>query len=95
MKECSLLLSNIFLQDEVENKWDWSLDPGKGYSVRGAYNLLSSMVQNDRSIYYDYVWNKAASLKVSLLLWKLRLNHLPKHRRYSTCFRHFLEWLWS
>jgi len=41
MGECSLLLSNIFLRDGVEDKWDKSLVLGKGYSVQGAYHLLS------------------------------------------------------
>jgi hypothetical protein len=83
------------LQDGVKDKWDWSLDPGKGYSVRGAYNLLSSVVQNDRLIYYDYVWNNATSFEGLIASVEAPIKSPTKQRRYSACFRPFLEWLWS
>jgi hypothetical protein len=53
------------------------LDPSKGYSIRGAYHLLSSAVQTGRLEYCDTVRHKAAPLKVSLLTWWLLLNRLP------------------
>jgi len=30
---CHQLLLNIFLQDGVEDTWDWRIDPGKGHTV--------------------------------------------------------------
>jgi len=61
----------------VDDKWDWSLDLNKGYSVLVAYHLFSSIMQSDRWDHYATVWNKIVSLKVLLLVWKMLLNRLP------------------
>ncbi len=60
MGEYCLLLSNIVLQDGLEDKWDWSVDlyPGKGYFVRASYDSIYFVVQFKRSVYCDTVWNK-------------------------------------
>jgi len=44
-----------FLQDGLEDTWDWNLDPGKGYTVQGAYELLSYAMQIDKTVFYNIV----------------------------------------
>ena len=77
VRECSLLLHNIVLQDSVHDTWRWLSEPIHGYTVRGAYCFLTTtgnMV--DRSL-VDDVWNKHVPLKVSLLVWRLLRNRIP------------------
>ncbi|GAU42130.1 hypothetical protein TSUD_351040 [Trifolium subterraneum] len=40
--ECQTLLLDIILQAHTPYMWIWHLDPVRGYSVRGAYQLLTS-----------------------------------------------------
>nr|ABN05773.1 hypothetical protein MtrDRAFT_AC148815g37v2 [Medicago truncatula] len=40
VRECSGLLHNIVLQENIHDAWRWLLDPIQGYSVRGAYRFL-------------------------------------------------------
>jgi len=42
MREYSLLLHNIVLQDTVLDSWRWLLDPIHGYTVRGAYRFITT-----------------------------------------------------
>ncbi|MCI86725.1 hypothetical protein A2U01_0108006, partial [Trifolium medium] len=36
------LLLNLSLQAQSSDRWQWQPDPEKGYSVRVAYQLLTS-----------------------------------------------------
>jgi len=36
VQECTLLLHNIVLQENIQDIWKWLLDPVQGYSVRGT-----------------------------------------------------------
>ena len=77
VRECSLLLHNIILQDTGSDKWRWLLDPIHGYTVKEAYSFLTitgDMV--DRSN-VDDVWHKHIPSKVSLLVWRLFRNRIP------------------
>jgi len=77
VRECSLLLHNIVLQDSVHDTWRWALDPIPGYTVRGAYRFITTtgdMV--DRSL-VDDVWHRHVPSKVSLLVWRLLRDRLP------------------
>ncbi|MCH91367.1 receptor-like kinase, partial [Trifolium medium] len=40
--ECRVLLHDIILQTHFSDKWQWQLDPVRGYSVRGVYRLLTT-----------------------------------------------------
>ncbi|MCI63096.1 hypothetical protein A2U01_0084353, partial [Trifolium medium] len=40
--ECQVLLNNFLLQAQSPDLWQWQLDPVSGYSVRGAYQILTS-----------------------------------------------------
>ncbi|MCI90121.1 hypothetical protein A2U01_0111412, partial [Trifolium medium] len=41
--ECWGLLLDIILQPNISDQWLWRHDVGGGYSVRGAYHLLTTM----------------------------------------------------
>ncbi|MCI67131.1 hypothetical protein A2U01_0088389, partial [Trifolium medium] len=41
--ECQALLHDFFLQAHSLDLWQWRPDPVSGYSVRGAYQLLTSI----------------------------------------------------
>jgi len=58
MRECSVLVHNVVLQDNVSDTWRWLLDPVHGYYVREAYRFITSNdVQVDGSL-VDDVWHK-------------------------------------
>jgi len=77
LRECSLLLHNVVLQDSITDKWRWLLDPIHGYSVREAYRFITNVgEQVDRSL-VDDVWHRFIPAKVSLLVWRLLRNRLP------------------
>ena len=38
VRECSVLLFNVVLQDVIIDRWKWLLDPVNGYSVKGTYH---------------------------------------------------------
>ncbi|MCI16701.1 YIPF1-like protein [Trifolium medium] len=40
--ECMTLLHDIILQTHSSDKWQWPLDPVRGYSVRDVYQLLTT-----------------------------------------------------
>ncbi|MCI38333.1 receptor-like protein kinase ANXUR2 [Trifolium medium] len=40
--ECQALLYNFTLQVQSSDRWIWRLDPLRGYTVRGAYQILTS-----------------------------------------------------
>ncbi|PNX90796.1 hypothetical protein L195_g046923, partial [Trifolium pratense] len=42
--ECQSLLLDIFLQDQTIDRWQWRPYPDIGYTVGGAYQLLTSHV---------------------------------------------------
>jgi hypothetical protein len=77
VRECSLLLCNIVLQDTVHDTWRWLPDPIHGYTVRGAYHFITTTEDMvDRSL-VDNVWHKHVPLKVSLFVWRLLRNRIP------------------
>ncbi|KEH42575.1 hypothetical protein MTR_1g070260 [Medicago truncatula] len=40
--ECRALLLDVSLSPNVSDKWVWLPDPSGGYSVRGAYDFLTT-----------------------------------------------------
>jgi len=77
VRECSLLLHNFVLQENVNDYWRWLIDPVHGYSVREAYRYITSNGELvDRSL-VDAVWHKCILSKVSLCVWRLLKNRLP------------------
>jgi hypothetical protein len=77
VRECSVLLHNFVLQDFVLDTWRWALDPTHGYTVRGAYRLITTTGEMVDMSLVDEVWHRHIPSKVSLLAWRLLRNRLP------------------
>jgi len=68
VRECSILLHNIVLQDNVHDTWRWLLDPIHGYSVRESYwYITNSGDMVDRNL-VDDVWHWHVPSKVSMFV---------------------------
>ncbi|GAU12279.1 hypothetical protein TSUD_141870 [Trifolium subterraneum] len=77
LEECRTLFSNIVLQENTTNQWVWCPDPGGGYSVRGAYDLLTFRDDQAVDATTELLWHKQVPLKVSVVAWRLLRNRLP------------------
>jgi hypothetical protein len=77
VEECRALLVDVVLQDNATDYWVWRPDPSGGYSVRGAYDLLTSRGDQGVAATTDLIWHKQVPLKVSVAAWRLLRNRLP------------------
>ena len=50
MRECCVLLNNFVLQDNVNGKWRWLLDPVNGYSVKVFYRYIEGEKNTRRGV---------------------------------------------
>ena len=53
---------------------------GGGYTVRGAYRILTTQDEPFRDETTDLVWHQQVPLKVSILAWRLLRDRLPTKR---------------
>ncbi|GAU10981.1 hypothetical protein TSUD_112740 [Trifolium subterraneum] len=60
----------------------WSLG---GYSVRGAYQLLTSHPSDPLDVASDLIWHKQVTLKVSIFAWRLLRDRLPTKSNLAIC----------
>jgi len=44
--ECRQLLDNFVLQTDVSDRWQWLPDIAGGYTVRGAYQILTTQAHH-------------------------------------------------
>ncbi|PNX56356.1 receptor-like kinase, partial [Trifolium pratense] len=77
LRECQLLLSNISLQAQSLDRWQWRLDPDTGYTVRGAYQFLTTIDLVTMDDAEHLIWHPQVPLKVSVLAWRLLRDRLP------------------
>ncbi|CAJ2655494.1 unnamed protein product [Trifolium pratense] len=77
LRECQSLLLNILLQAHSTDRWQWRPDPDTGYSVRGAYQLLTSHISVTMDDADNLIWHPQVPLKVSILAWRLLRDRLP------------------
>jgi hypothetical protein len=77
VRECSVLLLDIVLQDNVDDIWRWLLDPIHGYSVRMAYRFLITSVETADRPQVPDIWHSHIPSKVSVFVWRLLRNRLP------------------
>ena len=75
--ECCQLLDNFVLQTDVVDRWLWLHDVVRGYTVRGAYCLLTRQEHRLGDVRGDHVWHSHVPLKVSILAWRLLRDRLP------------------
>jgi hypothetical protein len=58
VRECSVFLDNVVLQDDITNRWKWLLDPVNGYSFKGTYHFLTTTDEPFARGLFDDVWQK-------------------------------------
>ncbi|PNX91700.1 kinesin-like protein, partial [Trifolium pratense] len=75
--ECQTLLSNISLQAQITDRWQWQPDPDSGYTVRGAYELLTTFDSVTVDDAENLIWHSQVPLKVSIFAWRLLRDRLP------------------
>jgi len=56
ISKCASLLHNVVLQDNILDKWWWILDPIHGYSVKGTYTYLSTVIGSYDPGMFEGVW---------------------------------------
>ncbi|KAK2449167.1 hypothetical protein QL285_008386 [Trifolium repens] len=76
LRECQTLLLTVTLQVATPNRWQWRLDPASGYSVRDAYQLLTSQDSVTLGEAEDLVWHRQVALKVSIFASRLLRDRL-------------------
>ena len=76
--ECVTLLRSVSLQFNVTNYQRWQLDPYAGYTIRGAYQLLTSQDTSQVDHTTCLFWHKQVPLKVSIFALRLLRDRLPK-----------------
>jgi hypothetical protein len=89
LRDCSALLVNVVLQDNIQDSWRWLLDPTHGYLVRGVYRYLTSFEETTSVAAYNNVWHKLVPSKVSLFAWRLLKDRIPT--RTNLVSRHVLQ----
>ncbi|GAU35959.1 hypothetical protein TSUD_207630 [Trifolium subterraneum] len=73
LRECQALLLNLSLQAQSSNRWQWQPDPVGGYTVRGAYKLLTSqdsVIMDDAD---KLIWH--SQLTLCYWLWEAESAH--------------------
>ena len=75
--ECRALISNISLQPNVSDSWQWHPDLVEGYSVRSGYAILTSQDHHVLDDAQSLIWHPQVPLKVSILTWRLLRDRLP------------------
>jgi hypothetical protein len=69
LEKCRSVLANVVLQPNVEDQWLWRHDPSGGYTVQGAYNLLTYRGVQDAEATRELIWPKQVPLKATVLAW--------------------------
>jgi hypothetical protein len=83
--ECQTLLFPVTVQVEVRDRWQWRPDPVTGYSVRDAYQILTSQDAVTLGAAEDLLWHKQVPLKVSICAWHLLRDRLPTRTNLVSC----------
>ncbi|GAU49521.1 hypothetical protein TSUD_407540 [Trifolium subterraneum] len=77
LRECQTLLLNLSLQAQSSDRWQWQPDADEGYTVRGAYQLLTSQASATMDDADKLIWHSQVPLKVSIFSWRLLRDRLP------------------
>jgi len=64
--EFTLLLQNVILQVDKDDRWIWTLESSKALTVRSAYNFLTTHQPIASPVEVSSLWHKDVSLKVVL-----------------------------
>jgi hypothetical protein len=77
LRECQSLLLTLSLHGQSSDWWQWQPDPDRGYTVRGAYQLLTSQVSASMDGAEKLIWHPQVSLKVSIFACRPLRDRLP------------------
>ena len=77
LAECRALLLDVSLYSNVADRWLWLPDPSRGYTVRGAYDLLSTREDPLAEPTSELIWHSQVPLKVYVFAWRLLRDRLP------------------
>ena len=77
MVECRSFLNDIVLQTDISDRGQWNPDTQGGYTVSGAYHILTTPTEPTDVGLLDLVWHKQVPLKVSIFAWRLLRDRLP------------------
>ncbi|GAU47037.1 hypothetical protein TSUD_239950 [Trifolium subterraneum] len=77
LRECQTLLLTVSLQDHSSDSWQWQPASDSGYTVWGAYQLLTDQAAAPLAVAAGLVWHPQVPLKVSILAWRLLRDRLP------------------
>ncbi|GAU40818.1 hypothetical protein TSUD_398020 [Trifolium subterraneum] len=84
-----------YLDDaQFSDRWQWKPDPDKGYTVRGAYQLLTSQVTATMDEAEKLIWHSQVPLKVSIFAWRLLRDRLPTKANLISGSSLLHGWLW-
>ena len=75
--ELILLLANVTMQVNKEDKWLWTLENSNTFTVRSLYNFLTIQPQVGLPVDVSSIWHKDAPLKVVMFAWRLFRDRLP------------------
>ncbi len=83
VEECRDLLLTVTLQEDSSDRWLWLPDQSGGYTVRGAYDMLT--VQDHPLLHQnlELIWHKQVPLKVSIFAWRLLRDRLPTRQNLA------------
>ncbi|GAU16239.1 hypothetical protein TSUD_298710 [Trifolium subterraneum] len=83
--ECQILLLDFILQAHTSDQWVWRHDTFGGYTVKGAYQTLTSHSGVTLDSAADLIWHKQVPLKVSIFAWRLLRDRLPTKTNLAIC----------
>ena len=72
-----LVLHNVTLQVDKDDKWLWTLESSHTFSVCKVYNFLTIQPRIASSVVASSLWHKDVPLKVVLFAWRLFWDRLP------------------
>jgi len=75
--EFILLLANVILQVNKDDRWLWSLETSNSFTVRSMYNSLTIQPQIELPVDASSIWHKDVPLKVVVFVWRLFRDRLP------------------
>jgi len=71
------MLLHVVLEVDSDDSWRWIPDPVVGYTVSGAYRVLTSGSPPTMHILAAQLWRKDVPVKVLVFAWHLFRNRLP------------------
>ena len=70
LEELILLLFNVNLQVEKNDRWLWTLESSNIFTVRSAYNFITFQPPLASWVDASHLWHKDVPLKVVLFAWR-------------------------